>query len=135
MKTGILFAALLLCAGCTTTPRAPRHTLNWSELKPGMTMKEVRFIAGEPTATINPVRNANAPAPAKPERPSSAFDLFNNEGMTWEYMDPSEIARADDMSRALERVVNGPFLSSYVVYFDAQGRVAALRAPKTPKVN
>ena len=135
MKTWIVFAALLLGAGCSTTPRAPRHTQHWSELKPGMTMKEVRFIAGEPTATINPVRNANAPAPAKPQRPASGFDLFNNEGMTWEYMDPSEIARADDMSRALERVVNGPFLSSHVVYFDAQGRVAALRAPKMPKVN
>ncbi len=135
MKTVIFFAALLLCAGCSTTPRAPRHTVHWHALKPGMTMTEVRAIAGDPTAKINPVRNANAPAPAKPERPSSGFDLFNNEGMTWEYMDPSEIARAEDMTRALERVVNGPFLSSHVVYFDANGRVAALRAPKTPKMN
>lgn len=98
-------------------------------------MDEVRSIAGAPTSTINPVRKAGAPAPAKPARPTSGFDLFNNEGMTWEYMDPAEVARADDMTRALERVVSGPFLTSYVVYFDAKGRVAALRAPKTQKVN
>ena len=122
-------------AGCSTTPLTPRHTVHWNELKPGMTMTEVRAIAGEPTATINPVRKANAPAPPKPERPASGFELFNNEGMTWEYMDPAEIARADDVSRALERVVNGPFLSSHVVYFDARGRVAALRAPKAQKMN
>ncbi|MFO1491970.1 MAG: hypothetical protein U1F87_13925 [Kiritimatiellia bacterium] len=135
MKNRLLFASFLLVAGCATTPRVPRHTLHWNELKPGMSMTEVRTIAGEPTAKINPVRNVNAPAPTKPERPASGFDLFNNEGMTWEYMDPAEVDRADDMSRALERVVNGPFLSSHVVFFDAQGRVAALRAPKTQKVN
>ena len=98
-------------------------------------MTDVRAIAGEPTSTINPVRRAGAAAPKKPERPASGFDLFNNEGMTWEYMDPAEVARADDMNRALERVVNGPFLTSYVVFFNTQGRVAALRAPKTQKVN
>ena len=132
MRTLLFVIPVLLASGCAT--QRPLHVQKWESVRPGMTMDQVRDAVGEPTTTIKPEDGKTASAAGSPSSAPRAFGLFQAAGVTWEYMSPEEIDAADNLKRALEHVMNGPFDSSHVVVFDASGKVATVRPPKAPSI-